>query len=161
MTLLVPGGADAGRSSRLSLSPLELSTFDSINSLRAAYGLAPLKLSPALFGSAKLHCEQMVERGYFAHADPDGSSFASRLASFYPQGHHRYYSIGENLLWSLRPMSSEAMVASWMKSPDHRANLLDPDWRQVAVAAISVPSAPGVFAGDPVTVVTVDFGVRR
>jgi uncharacterized protein YkwD len=48
-----------------------------------------------------------------------------------------------------------------MKSPEHRANLLNPRWRQIAVAALSVPSAPGFFDDRPVTVVTVDFGVRR
>src|SRR5215831_14421874 len=80
--LLAPGGAGAGGSSRLSLSPLELSTIDSINSLRASYGMAPLTLSPELFDSAMLHCQQMVERGYFAHTSPNGSSFATRVASF-------------------------------------------------------------------------------
>jgi uncharacterized protein YkwD len=53
------------------------------------------------------------------------------------------------------------MVASWMKSPEHLANMLNPAWRQLAVAILSVPSAPGMYRGAPVTVVTVDFGVRR
>jgi len=48
-----------------------------------------------------------------------------------------------------------------MKSPEHRLNLLNPAWQQIAVAAISVHSAPGVFDNEPATVVTVDFGVRR
>jgi uncharacterized protein YkwD len=161
LPLLLPGGAGAGgSSSRLSLTPLELSTIDSINALRAAYGIVPLRPSPALFGSAMFHDQQMVDRGYFAHSGP-GSSFVSRLASFYPQGNHMYYSVGENLLWTLNPMSSQAMIEKWMKSPEHRANLLNPAWRQVAVAALTVSSAPGVFANEPVTVVTVDFGVRR
>jgi uncharacterized protein YkwD len=159
--LLVPGGAVAGRSSHLALTALELSTVDSINAFRVSNGVEPLSLSPALFGSATLHCEQMVEGGFFAHTNADGSSFASRVASFYPQGGHRYYGVAENLLWTPRPMSGQAMLAMWMKSPEHRANLLNPAWRQIAVAAVSVPSAPGVFEDEPVTVVTVDFGVRR
>jgi uncharacterized protein YkwD len=159
--LLAPGAAGAGGSSRLTLTTLELSTFESINAVRASHGFAPLKLSQALFGSAMLHDEQMVEGGYFAHTNPDGSSFASRLASFYPPGNHRYYSVGENLLWTLGPVSGRGMVAEWMKSPEHRANLLNPTWRQVAVAVLFVPSAPGVFDHEPVTVVTVDFGVRH
>jgi uncharacterized protein YkwD len=102
----------------------------------------------------------MVEGGYFGHTAPDGSSLAARLAAFYPKGHHRHYAVGENLLWTRGPMSSSAMVARWMKSPEHRDNLLDPAWRQVAVAALRVPSAPGFWDDAPVTVVTVDFGVR-
>jgi uncharacterized protein YkwD len=159
--LLTPVVAGAGGSSQLTPTTLELSTIDAINAVRASHGIAPLRLSHALFGSAMLHCEQMIDGGYFAHTGPDGSSFASRVATFYAQGHHLYYAVGENLLWTLNPMSSEAMVAKWMKSPEHRANLLDPMWRQIAVAAISVASAPGVFDNEPVTVVTVDFGVRR
>jgi uncharacterized protein YkwD len=161
VTLLAPCGAVAGGSSQLALTTLELSTIDSINALRIANGVEPLMISPALFGSATLHCEQMVEGGYFAHTNPDGSGFASRVASFYPQGSHRFYSVAENLLWTLHPISGAAMVTKWMNSPEHRANLLNPAWRQVAVAALSVPSAPGVFDDGPVTVVTVDFGVRR
>jgi uncharacterized protein YkwD len=159
--LLASGGAVAGASSRLTLTTLELSTIDSINALRVSNGVEPLSISPALFGSATLHCEQMVEGGYFAHTNPDGSGFGSRLASFYPQGSHRFYSVAENLLWTRRPISGQAMVAKWMTSPEHRTNLLNPAWRQIAVAALSVPSAPGVFDDEPVTVVTVDFGVRR
>jgi uncharacterized protein YkwD len=159
--MLVPGSAGAGGSSQLTLTALELSTIDSINALRVSYGVEPLTLSAGLFGSATLHCEQMVDGGYFAHTGPDGSTFGSRLSSFYPQGSHRYYLVGENLLWSLRPVSGEAMISMWMRSPEHRANLLNPAWRQVAVATLSVPSAPGVFDEKPVTVVTVDFGVRR
>ena len=159
--LLTPGGAGAGRKAQVALTTLELSTIDSINELRVSNGIEPLKLSPGLFGSAMLHCEQMVEGGYFAHTGPGGPSFAWRLAAFYPQGSHRYYSVGENLLWTLRPMSSQVMIAKWMGSPEHRANLLNPAWRQIAVAVLSVRSAPGVFDDGPVTVVTVDFGVRR
>src|SRR5215831_14821922 len=96
--LLAPCGAVAVGSSHLTPTTLELSTIDSINALRVANGVEPLMISPALFGSATLHCEQMVEGGYFAHTNPDGSGFGSRVASFYPQGSHRYYSVAENLL---------------------------------------------------------------
>jgi uncharacterized protein YkwD len=53
------------------------------------------------------------------------------------------------------------MVAHWMSSPEHRRNLLDPAWRQIGLATLTVPSAPGVYAGRDVTVVTADFGVRK
>ena len=104
----------------------------------------------------------MLEGGYFGHQGPDGSSFASRLYPYYPQARPTYYAVGENLLWSEGSMSSAAMVAEWMGSPPHRANLLNPHWRQIAVATLASSSAPGVFSGLPtVTVVTVDFGVRN
>lgn len=147
--------------SRLTLTALELSTVQAINELRVAHGVAPLAVSPALFGSASLHCEQMVEGGYFGHSAPGGPSFDARFAAFYPQGRLDFYSVGENLLRALRPPSSDEMVARWMQSREHRTNLLNPAWRQLAVAVLRVASAPGVFDDAPVTVVTVDFGVRR
>ncbi len=49
----------------------------------------------------------------------------------------------------------------WMRSPEHRANILAPRWREVGIAAVHLDSAPGLFRGLPVTIVTTDFGVRR
>jgi uncharacterized protein YkwD len=161
MSLVAPGLSGAGGSSLLTLTALERSTVQSINAIRAAHGVSPLTVSPALFGSAMLHDQQMLQGGYFSHLATDGSSFAARLATFYPMGRYEYYSVGENLLYSVTPVTADDMMAAWMKSTEHRANLLNPVWRQVAVAVLSVPSAPGVFNGQPVTVVTVDFGVRR
>jgi uncharacterized protein YkwD len=160
-TLLAPGAAVGGTRTHSAESALDLSVVDQINQLRVSFGLRPLTFNRGLFSSATLHCEQMVGGGYFGHQAPNGSSFASRIYTFYPQRHHVFYAVGENLLWSEGPMSGAAMVARWMQSPPHRANLLNPRWRQVAVAAVSVRSASGVYAGLPVTVVTADFGVRR
>jgi uncharacterized protein YkwD len=159
--LLAPAASSAGDRSELAMTELESSTVEAINAVRSSHGLAPLTVSASLFASATLHCEQMVEGGYFAHVSPDGAGFVWRLEAFYPQGGYRFYSVGENLLWTLDPMSAAAMVARWLKSPEHRVNILDPAWRQVGIAVLRVSSAPGVFAGEPATVVTADFGVRR
>jgi hypothetical protein len=39
--------------------------------------------------------------------------------------------------------------------------LLDPNWREIGVSAVHASSAPGVYNGLPVTIVTTDFGVRK
>jgi uncharacterized protein YkwD len=52
-------------------------------------------------------------------------------------------------------------VESWLASPHHRENLLNPKWREVGVAAVHAWSAPGVYDGREVTVLTADFGARR
>ncbi len=159
--LLATGGASAGTRSHSALTSLELGTLDQINAIRERHGLGPLRFSRGLFASASLHCEQMVEGGYFGHQGLHGSSFDRRLASFYPQAGHTFYQVGENLLWATGHESSTAMVRAWMHSPPHRENLLDPNWTQIGVAALSAPSAPGVYSGRSVIVVTVDFGVRH
>ena len=102
----------------------------------------------------------MLGGGYFGHQSSTGGSFASRIESFYPVGRATYYAVGENLLWNEGPISSAQMIARWMQSPDHRRNLLNPTWRQIGLASLSSPSAPGIYDNLGVTVVTVDFGVR-
>jgi uncharacterized protein YkwD len=158
---LSAGGASAGPSSRLTLSSLELSTIDQINRVRVAHGLVPLKLNRALFDSASAHCFEMIASGYFSHSTPSGIGIGPRIEAFYRPRRHRYYAVGENILWANGSISSTGTVANWMRSPEHRRNLLDPAWRQIGLATLSAHSAPGVFGGHDVTVVTVDFGVRQ
>ena len=161
VSLLAPGGARAGSRSHLTLTALEQSTVEQINALRVAHGLSPLVISRGLFDSASLHCEDMIAGGYFAHSSPDGLSFASRLEQYYPPAQRfSYYAVGENLFWTETDASSAQIIAAWMKSPPHRRNLLKPGWRQIGLAALTVPAAPGIYDGLGVTVVTVDFGVR-
>ena len=48
----------------------------------------------------------------------------------------------------------------WMKSPPHRKNLLAKNWRQIGLSVKTFSSAPGVYHGLAVTIVTADFGAR-
>jgi uncharacterized protein YkwD len=57
--------------------------------------------------------------------------------------------------------ASADAVGMWMGSPPHRAALLSKTWREIGVSALRVSSAPGIYEGDDVTLVTVDFGLRR
>ena len=58
-------------------------------------------------------------------------------------------------------MDAARALKLWMHSPEHRANLLSPDWREVGLSAVHVDSAPGTYHGLGVTIVTADFGARR
>ena len=49
----------------------------------------------------------------------------------------------------------------WLNSPEHRANLMNPRWREIGIAAVHATAAPGVFHGLDVTIVTTDFGSRH
>jgi uncharacterized protein YkwD len=132
-----------------------------VNAVRARHGLAALHVSRQLAAAAAQHSTQMAQLGYFSHDSAHGVSFASRLRSFYPAGGHRRWSVGENLLWASPSMDAPGAVALWMGSPGHRENLLSPRWREIGIAAVHAASAPGVYGGQEVTIVTVDFGLRR
>jgi uncharacterized protein YkwD len=48
----------------------------------------------------------------------------------------------------------------WLANRAHRRNVLSPLWREIGVAAVYSPNAPGDFGDAEVTLVTADFGVR-
>jgi len=47
-----------------------------------------------------------------------------------------------------------------MQSGGHRANILNPRWREVGIGAVHSTTARGAFTRRPVTIITADFGVR-
>jgi uncharacterized protein YkwD len=132
-----------------------------VNAVRARHGLPALRISRQLAAAAAQHSTQMARLGYFSHDSAHGVSFSSRLSSFYPAAGHRRWSVGENLLWASPSTDAPAAIALWMGSTGHRANLLSPRWREVGIAAVHASSAPGVYGGHAVTIVTADFGIRR
>ena len=126
-----------------------------------AHHLRPLALSSGLSRAALVHTQDMVTRGYFEHNSANGQPFWQRIRSYYSQRNFRYWSVGENLLWTSGQATPSQSMKLWMASPEHRANILNPAWRQIGIAAVNSPSAPGTYGGLDVTVVTTDFGVRR
>lgn len=151
----------AAHGSRVALSSLDHGVLSDINAFRAAHGLAPLKLSASLTEAARSHSVEMENDGYFAHDSYDGEAFWKRIQAYYPTASYGYWSVGENLLWSSPDVDAEGALTMWEASPEHRRNLLDPHWRQIGISAVHAASAPGVFGGQAVTIVTTDFGVRK
>jgi uncharacterized protein YkwD len=145
---------------RAHLSALESDLLGQINATRRHRGLRPFRLSLKLTAAANQHSVSMARKGYFSHDSANGGSFWKRIASFYGYSGYRSWSVGENLLWSSPEISPAGALRMWMNSPEHRANLLDRTWREVGLSAVHVSSAPGVYRGDEVTVVTADFGKR-
>jgi uncharacterized protein YkwD len=138
---------------------LESGVLGQINTLRRQHGLAPLRLNVRLRAAADAHSASMVSRGFFAHESADGTSFWQRVSRYYPRT--RYWSVGENLLWSSPDIDPAGAFRMWLNSPPHRKNLLTARWREVGLSAVHVNSAPGVYGGNAVTILTADFGVRR
>jgi uncharacterized protein YkwD len=159
-SLSSPAGATVTRRSG-AMQSLEAGVLVEVNNLRRARGLVPLRLSSKLSLAARQHSAEMAARGYFSHSSADGSHFDRRIARFYPMGSRRYWSVGENLLWSSPDVDAGGALHMWLNSPEHRKNMLTARWREIGIAAVHSPSAPGTFGGREVTIVTTDFGVRR
>ena len=154
------GGAIA--ETRATARPLlERSVMAKVNGVRRQHGLLPLRFSAGLAGAARHHSREMAEAGYFRHNAADGEAFSRRIARFYPIGNYQYWYVGENMLWSSGELDATAALELWLGSPGHRAIMLSARWREVGVGAVYARTAPGVYGGLDVTIVTADFGVRR
>src|ERR1700675_317987 len=155
-----PAGANGQRPTRV-MGALEQDVLANVNLLRRQHGLAALRLSSKLAAAARAHSSEMAKRGYFSHDSASGASFDKRISRFYTLGGKRYWSVGENLLWSSPDVSASAALDMWLNSPEHKKILLTARWREIGLAAVHVHSAPGSYGGREVTIVTADFGVRR
>jgi hypothetical protein len=101
--------------------------FDSANRERAAQGLAPLKWSVTLARAAQQHAERMAAKNTLSHQLPGEPGMAERAKA----AGARYSSLAENVA---EGPSAESIHQQWMKSPPHRANLLDPQLDSLGVA---------------------------
>jgi len=155
----VTAGASGPRS-LAAVEALDASVLRELNALRAAGALRPLRLSRALSAAAESHSLEMAKTGYFGHDSYDGTPFQDRLLRFYRPRNRPLWAVGENLLWASRDLGARKALKLWLASPEHRANLLDPRWREVGIAGVRAAGAPGVYRGLSVIVLTVDFGVR-
>lgn len=100
----------------------------------------PVRWNDALAESARLHAEDMARHNYFSHTGSDGSTPAQRVE----RAGYRYRSTGENI--AAGQISPEDAVAAWIKSPEHCANLMSPDFTEMGVAfAVDRASDMGVY----------------
>ena len=105
-----------------------LAIVDAMNRERVAYGLEPLRLNEQLSLAAGDRVHDMFENGYFAHVGPDGKA---PFEWIHERG-YRYRAAGENLAVGYR--TSQSIVAGWMNSPGHRANILGRHFDEVGIA---------------------------
>jgi len=151
-------GARAG--SLVTLPSLSAQVVAAVNRARLAHGRQPLTPTQGLTDAALQHSVEMGRDGYFAHDSYNGTAFWKRLQAFYPSRTSTCWSVGENLVYGAPGINADQAVQLWLNSPEHRRNLLDPQWRQMGVAAVQVTDAGGVYGGQTVTVITNDFGAR-
>ncbi len=129
------------------LDPVEADVLRRINLERTAVGLDALLEDLGLDASAKAHALDMSDHACFDHDSCDGTAWTTRIASHYPLA----TSLGEIIAAGFA--MPEDVVDAWMKSPDHRADILNSAFQ---VAGVGWTEAN---AGAPyVTYWTVDFG---
>lgn len=154
-------GAPCGNSTTaprlLTLHQMRTSELCLINRVRAHYGLHPLAFNTELRDSATGHSASMVTHHYFAHEGP-GGSMDSRITRTGYLHRASAFTVGENIGGGGRHHGSPmAVFEEWMHSPPHRANILDPGFRDAGVG-VARGYPMGGAAGS--ATYTVDFGAR-
>jgi uncharacterized protein YkwD len=130
-----------------------------VSKTRRDHDVGALESAPGLQRAARAHAVDMLERDYTGHIGPDGRSATERVGIL----DRRFIGLtGENLAEhvgipaeavanQVGPMALQ-LVSGFLDSPDHRKNLLNPDYTHHGIGAAA--------EGDRLIVVHV-FGGRR
>ena len=125
-----------------------------VNWARAQDRRSRLVSRSSLRVAAALKGERVASCGQFSHT-PCGAAVTSGVQA----SGYRYSLFGENLYagtWG--QVSARDVVLAWLESPPHRANLLNPKFRDLGAAAVR---APGLLGDSDAVVWTATFGTRR
>jgi len=139
--------AELAQAKPVRLKGLERRVLRQLNQYRRKNGRKALKAQKQLLRAAVVHGKAMAARGFFEHESANGESFDTRVKRYYRTKGFRSWSVGENLVWAAGTLGAKRAIALWRNSPGHNRNMLARGWRQVGVAAVRVRSAPGVFGG--------------
>ncbi len=107
-----------------------------VNKERAIRNLLELNTDQRLSFAAQFKSEDMQNRRYFSHADPEGNYIWNKIVE---SGYTPYLQLGENL--AIEFNNTESLVNAWINSPTHRANVLHDGFKDQGMGlAFGVPS---------------------
>ncbi|MFE2146661.1 CAP domain-containing protein [Streptomyces sp. NPDC059456] len=116
-------------------SAQEAAVLTLVNQERAQAGCGPVRANPPLAALASAFSKDMATRGFFDHTDPDGKTPWDRAANAGLGGLG-----GENI--ARGQGDAQAVMNAWMNSPDHKANILNCEFRTLGVGAYFADGGP-------------------
>lgn len=119
------------------------------NGERLSHSASALNLNAQLTAAAQDKANDMAKRNYWSHVTPDGK----QPWSFVETNGYQYQAAGENLAYGFG--SSDQVMTAWMHSPEHRANVLNPNYQDVGFATADIPDYQGT---GPQTVIVAMYG---
>ena len=108
---------------------VERELFASVNQARRAQGLSPLRWDESLATAARRHAEVMAEHRSAQHGFEGEPSLSARVK----QAGVHFSWLAENVIQGPSP---EFIHEQFMKSPPHRANILDRDMDSIGVGVV-------------------------
>ena len=109
--------------------------FEKVNQEREKVGLSPLENNQMMSQYARTKSQDMGDRNYFAHENPEGDL----MSAFMHQDGVIYQAWGENIAYiggdmneSLEVLAQQFM-SNWMNSSGHRANILSNNFSSIGI----------------------------
>lgn len=101
------------------------------NAKRQQSGLSTLTINPQLVAAAAAKGHDMCTNQYWAHISPAGAT----PWIFMKGAGYKYSVAGENLARDFGDTGS--MMDAWMASPTHKANIVNPKYKEIGIAVIN------------------------
>jgi len=99
------------------------------NQTRAAHNLPPIHWDSDLANAAKVHAQRVVHEGELLHQYPGEPDMTTRGS----QAGAHFTTIAENIGRGPDPVTIQQ---TWMNTPTHRTNILDPNLNAIGIAVI-------------------------
>lgn len=109
-----------------STSADEKRAFDLLNADRASHGLKALKFNSQLTRLGEKYAQDMINRNFFSHYNPEGQSPFDRMKA----AGISYNTAGENLAINSNVAAAQK---AFMNSSGHRANILNTSYTEVGI----------------------------
>src|SRR5436190_2078327 len=154
--LVGAGQAAASVNARTCAGSNSASVYRLLNSMRSRHGLPPLHRNRDLRKAAAWMARDMVAHQFFSHNPPAGPGLVDRVKATGYISRAGGWVVGENLGWGEgTDATPRSIVANWMASPGHRANILNRAYRDVGVGCVAGSPFPRVPGG---AVFVAEFG---
>jgi uncharacterized protein YkwD len=137
ITALTPVTARPTTSAPVEPNAIEKRVFEQTNIMRVKNGLPPFVWDPDVCRMARTHSENMARQNYFSHVTPAGLRLRERARA---AGILQYSVLGENIAYNQGYDDPAGFaVEQWMLSDKHRANILSPEFRAMAIGSYVAP----------------------
>ena len=120
------------------IAEIEQAIFQRVNQERTAAGLPALTYNTTMEHYARLKSQDMGDRGYFDHTNPEGKLITEQMKA----DGVSYRAWGENIAY-ISGISGNAQLATkfmdnWMNSPGHRANILSSNFSSIGIGVYKI-----------------------
>ena len=136
---------EVGSKPQAALNDYENAVAALINSYRTSSGLNAIAYEPTLTDIAKLRSTDLMDRGYFSHYTPEGTTVFDLMAANGITSKVRGENLGQAMPAGIG--SPEAFLGAWQNSPSHNANMLRAGYNYIGVGMVD--------NGDRIVVTTV------